>query len=60
MGKIHGPHRVVIRNADDKIIGDEEFDHFAAAKPEFDKAPVPEGCTVTLQHGARVIFKKGA
>jgi|6_EtaG_2_1085325.scaffolds.fasta_scaffold236228_2 hypothetical protein len=60
MGKTYGPHRVVIRNENDRIISDEEFEHFAAAKPAYDDTQVPDGCIVTLQHGARVIFKKGS
>lgn len=52
-------HRVVTRSADEKIIEDLHFQTFAAAKPVYDQlaAAVPDGNSVALQHGARVILE---
>ncbi|OWY12434.1 hypothetical protein B6V73_18315 [Thioclava sp. JM3] len=58
MGKVYVPHRVVIRDASGKIVSDEEFDDFGAAKPAFDSKEALPGMEVAIQHGARVIFKK--
>jgi hypothetical protein len=41
------------------IVSDEAYGSFAAAEPAYRiaAASVPEGCEVSLHHGARVIFK---
>ncbi|SCZ59966.1 hypothetical protein SAMN04488118_10413 [Epibacterium ulvae] len=65
MGKGHCDHRVVLRDPEDKIIQDHPFESFARAQPEYERlaVSVAEGHELTLQHGARIIFKtskKGA
>jgi hypothetical protein len=57
MTKLQTDHRVVIRDQNDRIVLDEKHPHFAAASPAFEaqKAHLPEGHVLTLQHGARVI-----
>lgn len=59
MGKGFAPHRVVVRDDYDRIVSDQEFEHFAAAEPVYREAAaaVRPGELVTLQHGARIIFK---
>ena len=59
MGKIHVDHRVVIRNAEDRIVSDEHFESFAAAEPHYRQAvaSTSRDLEVTLQHGARVVFR---
>lgn len=60
MGKGFAPHRVVVRDRFDRIVSDQEFEHFAAAEPVYRAAAaaVRPGELVTLQHGARIIFKE--
>lgn len=59
VGKLHCDHRVVIRDPDQKIIFDEPFASFASAKPEYElqRKSLAAGYELTLQHGARIIFK---
>ncbi|MBS8259707.1 hypothetical protein DYI23_05700 [Roseibium polysiphoniae] len=59
MGKAHVNHRVVIRDEDDNIVLDESCVSFAVAKPLYyqRRGELLAGETITLQHGARVIFK---
>tara|TARA_R110002020_G_scaffold350445_9_gene563886 strand:+ start:5841 stop:6029 length:189 start_codon:yes stop_codon:yes gene_type:complete len=59
MGKIHVDHRLIWRNAQDRIVREETFASFALGKPEFDKAAenVEPGMLLTFQHGARIIFR---
>lgn len=59
MAKGFAPHRVVIRDRSDTILSDQEFEHFAAAEPVYRAAAAAAapGQLVTLQHGARIIFK---
>jgi hypothetical protein len=58
MGKLQVNHRIVTRDTTGAIVSDEAYPSFAAAEPAFRiaAAAVPEGCEVSLQHGARVIF----
>jgi len=51
--------RVVIRDAQDKIISDTPAPHFAAAKPIFDAIEPEPDQFVTLQHGIRIVLSKG-
>lgn len=59
MGKGHCDHRVVVRDPNDRIVADHPFDSFARAQPEYERlaATVADGHELTLQHGARVIFR---
>lgn len=59
MPKSHCDHRVVIRNQEDQIVFDQSFGNFARAKPEYDAKSLNllSGHELTLQHGARIIFK---
>lgn len=59
MAKSHCDHRVVERNSDGIIVKDLPFDSFARAQPTYQKLAqnVLVGHEVTLQHGARVIFR---
>ncbi len=59
MGKSHCDHRVVLRDPNDKIVADYPFDSFARAQPEYQRlaVAVADGHELTLQHGARVIFR---
>lgn len=58
MGKLHVSHRIVIRDENDRIVSDEPYDNFVDGKDAFDRVEALPGQTVSLQHGARVIFKK--
>lgn len=59
MPKLHCDHRVVMRNPEGEIILDLPYENFAQAKPEYDRWAVdaPLGHELTIQHGARIIFK---
>lgn len=59
MGKIHVDHRVVIRDAKDRIVSDEHFESFAVAEVVYRRtvASTSRDLEVTLQHGARVVFR---
>lgn len=59
MAKSHCDHRVVERNSDGTIIKDLPFDSFARAQPVYNELirELVRGHEITLQHGARVIFK---
>lgn len=59
MGKLHCDHRVVLRDQHDTIISDQPFESFAKAKPVFDDRceDLEDGQELTLQHGARIIYK---
>ncbi len=59
MGKLHCDHRVVTRDKNDRIIRETSHAHFAEAKPVFDarKDELNTDEVLTLQHGARVIFR---
>lgn len=52
-------HRVVIRNAKDRIVSDEHFESFAVAEVVYRQAvaSTSRNLEVTLQHGARVVFR---
>ena len=58
MSKGHSDLRVVVRE-NDLIIVDLHFDDFANAKPIYDvlQRNMIKGRQVSLQHGARIIFK---
>lgn len=58
MGKLHVSHRIVTRDENDQIVSDIPFENFVLGKAAFDAAEAASGQTVTLQHGARVIFSK--
>lgn len=58
MGKLHVSHRLVVRDEHDKIVSDEPFENFAEGKVAFNAIEAQPGHEITLQHGARVIFKK--
>jgi hypothetical protein len=60
MGKIHLDHRVVVRDQTGKIVADHNRKYFASAKPLYDElaASLDDGHEVSLQHGARVIFRE--
>ncbi|OOY20894.1 hypothetical protein BMI86_10335 [Thioclava sp. DLFJ5-1] len=60
MGKLHVAHRIVTRNALDQITRDEPYDDFVQARAAFDTLEAAPGETITMQHGARVIFTKEA
>jgi hypothetical protein len=62
MGKLQVNHRIVTRDASGAIVSDVHHDSFAVAEPAYRlaAASVPEGFEVSLQHGARVIFKAGS
>lgn len=59
MGKLHVSHRIVIRDENDRIVSDEPYDNFVEGKAAFDKCEAETGQEISLQHGARVVFKKG-
>lgn len=61
MGKIYVKHRIVIRNAKDQIVTDLEVDNFVVGLPVFEEhlAQLPDGHSITFQHGARVIKSNG-
>jgi hypothetical protein len=61
-GMLEKEHRVVIRDASDRIILDEPFPHLDAARPRYDelKDGITAGQEITLQHGSRIISKHGA
>ena len=58
MGKLHLSHRIVIRDENDRIVSDEPYDSFVDGKDAFDRVEALPGQTISLQNGARVIFKK--
>ena len=57
MGKGLAPHRIVTRDADNRIVGDEHFANFAEAEPIWPVRcrELSDGLTLTLQHGSREI-----
>lgn len=57
MGKGFCAHRVVERDSQDRIIADRVCEDFAEAEPLWREgcAGLPEGHSLALQHGARVI-----
>lgn len=59
VGKIHVDHRVVIRDAEQRIVSDDHYESFAVAEPNYRQAvaSTSRNLEVTLQHGARVVFR---
>lgn len=51
--------RVVVRDRSGRILRDEKAPHFAAAKPIFDEIFPADDESVSLQHGIRIMLKKG-
>lgn len=57
MPKTHSNCRLVLRDRNGRIIADQEYRTFAIAEPHYSARSkgVPDGCVLTLQHGARII-----
>lgn len=57
MAKGFAPHRIVMRDVANTIVRDEHFSSFAEADDLWSArcGMLPPDCTLTFQHGARVI-----
>lgn len=57
MPRTHGNHNVVLRDRNGRIITNEPYETFALAEPNYraNARGIPDGCVLTLQHGARII-----
>lgn len=58
MGKLFVAHRIVVRDAQDRIVSEEPFDDFVQAMARYPEIVLSPGEEVALQHGARIIKKR--
>jgi uncharacterized protein involved in tellurium resistance len=58
-GKIQVNHRIVVRDQSGRIITDRDASCLLFAKPLFEEEclDLKDGCSVALQHGARIVQK---